>query len=413
MAEQPKNQDRSTPADTTLPVLEEGLDPANQSLSDALRISFTILKFVMAFIVIAFACSGFFSVKQNESAMVLRFGKLKTEGDAVVVYEPGFTVALPEPIDEKVKIRTDTRHLTINTFAIDPNAAGHYGGLIPGLDGYMITADQNLVHAAWTILYRIDDPATFVNTVVDAEHGDDEHGSGKPLVRTIMENTVLRKAARYSSSDILLHKTEAFRSDVRNEVSEKLKPFGIYVIDVRPKGRMTPPMAVIGAWNARTAAAQTRAKDIQKAVSLRSTMLSDTAGAIYPELLEKLDRYEQARTDNKEKLAATLEKEIQSLMLTDAAGRTARRLSAARAFQTGVYEIMRGDVRRFNQLLPEYQKNPETVAARLWTETKTELLSKAEGKLYAIPGQGLVIEIRPDPKWKREDEKKAYRKEAE
>jgi membrane protease subunit HflK len=408
VSEQSNQQDPTRPSNTSLPVVEEGLDPASQSLSDALRVSFKVLKAVMAFIVIAFLCSGFFTVEQNESVLVLRFGKLQRVGDAPVVHDPGFKVALPGPIDEKVKIKSDLRRLTVDTFAIDPAAGAHQGGLIPGLDGYMITADQNMIHATWMVTYRIDDPVTFVAKVADAEDDDDDHGGGKPLIRSVVENAVLRKAARYTSSEILLQKQDVFRGDVRDEVSARLRPFGIYVRDVLLKGQMSPPGAVLREWQARTAAAQTRAEKIQKAVSERSTMLNDTAGQVYPELLTQLALYEQARAAGDEPAATALEKEIETLMLTDASGRTARRISAARAFQTGVYEMMRADVKRFNELLPEYEKNPQTVAKRLWTKTKAILHAKAEGTLYAIPGQPLTIEIRPDPNWKKDDEISGY-----
>ena len=51
------------------------LDPAQQSLAEALRVSFGILKLAMLGLLIAYAFSGTFSVGSNEVALRLRFGE--------------------------------------------------------------------------------------------------------------------------------------------------------------------------------------------------------------------------------------------------------------------------------------------------------------------------------------------------
>src|SRR5690348_12096254 len=47
----------------------EELDPAQQSLADALRVSFGVLKAIMVVLLILYAFSGFFSVGNNEVAL--------------------------------------------------------------------------------------------------------------------------------------------------------------------------------------------------------------------------------------------------------------------------------------------------------------------------------------------------------
>lgn len=50
-----------------LPVLDhvDELDPANQSLAEALRKSFRVLKLIMLVLVVLYFLSGWFSVKPN------------------------------------------------------------------------------------------------------------------------------------------------------------------------------------------------------------------------------------------------------------------------------------------------------------------------------------------------------------
>ena len=46
-------------------VLREAMDPANQSLADALRLSFRILQLVILVLVVLFLASGFRTVDEN------------------------------------------------------------------------------------------------------------------------------------------------------------------------------------------------------------------------------------------------------------------------------------------------------------------------------------------------------------
>lgn len=50
-------------------------DPAQQSLAEAMQLSFGILRVVMLALVAAYAVSGLFSVGSNEVALRLRFGR--------------------------------------------------------------------------------------------------------------------------------------------------------------------------------------------------------------------------------------------------------------------------------------------------------------------------------------------------
>ena len=84
------------------PVQDEQLDAAGRSLSDALRISFTILKVIMIILVVAFLASGFRTVGPDEKALVLRFGKIQGIGDEAIL-GPGAHWVFPYPIDELVQ----------------------------------------------------------------------------------------------------------------------------------------------------------------------------------------------------------------------------------------------------------------------------------------------------------------------
>jgi hypothetical protein len=87
------------------PGLDPALDPAQQSLAEALRVSFGILKVAMLALLVAYAFSGTFSVGSNEVALRLRFGDyVGAPGERVL--ERGTYLAAPFPLEQVIKVDT-------------------------------------------------------------------------------------------------------------------------------------------------------------------------------------------------------------------------------------------------------------------------------------------------------------------
>src|SRR5512140_585267 len=82
---------------------ETPMDAGSQALSEALRSSFVIVKFVMLVLVLVFLGSGFFTVGPQERAIILRFGKPVGAGEKALL-GPGLHVSFPYPIDESIKV---------------------------------------------------------------------------------------------------------------------------------------------------------------------------------------------------------------------------------------------------------------------------------------------------------------------
>src|SRR5512133_2749070 len=132
------------------PLQNEQFDAAGRSLSDALRISFTILKVIMIILVVAFLASGFRTVGPDERALVLRFGKIQGIGEDAIL-GPGPHWVFPYPIDELVKIPVEKNvNLPINTFWYKENREDILGegvkprnfraeALDPRVEGYCLT----------------------------------------------------------------------------------------------------------------------------------------------------------------------------------------------------------------------------------------------------------------------------------
>jgi len=78
-------------------------EPGTQALSEALRSSFFIIQIIMVLLVVMFFASGFFTVKEQNKAIILRMGKPVGEGEGVLL-GPGPHLAFPRPIDEVTNV---------------------------------------------------------------------------------------------------------------------------------------------------------------------------------------------------------------------------------------------------------------------------------------------------------------------
>src|ERR1043166_8246774 len=79
------------------------LDSGSQALSEALRSSFGIVKFLMVILVLVFLASGIFQVGPQERAIRLHFGKPVGEGNKALL-RPGLHWSYPYPIDERTNV---------------------------------------------------------------------------------------------------------------------------------------------------------------------------------------------------------------------------------------------------------------------------------------------------------------------
>ena len=231
MTEQNNKNDKTSQQSQN--VVGEELDAASKSLSEALSISFIILKVVIIILIIAFLASGFKTVGPEEQALVLRFGKIVGVGDKRLL-GPGPHWIFPYPIDEIVKIPVERKvNLTINSFWYFQTEQEKLSGrdksvlittpLNPLRDGYCLTrgemqsrellgsdgSDYNIVHTKWQLTYQIDDPELFFRNVYveDVKPGDIYFNvitdSITPLLQTMFEDAVVSTMVNYTIDEAI------------------------------------------------------------------------------------------------------------------------------------------------------------------------------------------------------------------
>jgi membrane protease subunit HflK len=398
------------------------LDPAQQSLAEALRVSFGILKFAMLAMLAAYAFSGTFSVGSNEVALRLRFGDYVGQPGARVL-ERGTYLAAPFPIEQVVKV--DTRPATVTLekefwFETKSQESGLTRSqlqtlkalpLHPLRDGSLITGDSSIAHAKWTITWRIDDPEAFLTNVGTRQLAAD-------IVRLVAQQGVVHAVAQLSADDLL-------RGVVNRDLAVGIMQRRLddmrtgLIIDQLALDKVTAPMRVASSFDAVTTAESDRAGRILAAQQEKSRLLSEAAGEGSAGLLARIAAFEQATERGDAAAAARHEAEIDAALQAleaDGApigGEVARAINGAKAYRTQIVEKIAGEAQAFEQLLPQYERNPRLVLAKLWEDARESILTGDVETFYTVPGQ-LELQLNRDPALQKERQKeqlKSKRKE--
>ncbi len=331
---QPPQQRPTVPA----PVTPE--EAGSQALAEALRSSFGLIKLVMVLLVVVFFTSGIFTVGPQERAIILRFGKPVGEGEKALL-GPGLHWSFPYPIDEVRKIPiTEIQKVTSTTgwYATTPERelAGteplNRTALVPGVDGYVLTADQNIVHTRAVLYYRITDPIRYTFGFANAQSN----------IVHALDNALLYTAARFNVDDILVRDIAGFREAVRRRVEELLarQDLGVVVEQCDVESRV-PPIE-----NVRKAFDQVLQAELKRA--------------------QKLD---EARS-------------YENQVLSKASAEAAALVNAAESQRTNLVASIAAEAQRFQELLPQYKLNPQLFELQLLTETFSRVLASVQDKIF-------------------------------
>lgn len=398
----------SKQADDGLGVREEPLDAANQSLADALRASFRILKGIMLLLVLLYLVSNVRRIESHEQALLLRLGDL-----APGVHEAGLVWAFPFPIDEIVPLPTmKSNDLTVDshTFKRRPEEIGkplsfispRSGGLHPIRDGALLAADGGLVHVRWKVTYKIDDVRSYVSNIVS-----DKLEAAEDLIQTMVETIGIHVASEMTAEEIIRTRVDHVQSQMIRRVNARLAELnsGLSVKRIE-MFEPTPPLAVRDAFDNTQRAENLKQKKIRDAEQARTKTLNEAAGAAYTRLISLLDEVERLeRADTETSSAAARQRlksaraELSRTLERDVEGQAGRMIKDAGSYLSVVVGQMQGDVEEYRTLLPEYRRNPAMLIGRLWEETREEILNySGVTKIFRPPGVEIRIKIPFDPR---------------
>ncbi len=402
-------------------------DAAERSLSEALRMSFIVLKVIMIVLVIAFLASGFKTVGPGENALVLRFGAIRTSGpENSPVLLPGAHWVFPYPIDEMVKFPVgQPTSLAIDTFWYSQTKDDILGAvgqrsqpvpekLNPLTEGYCLTrsepsgalafaagrtaepnalrrraaalqaegSDYNIVHTRWQINYQIDNIEKFFKNVHVGEvvppqtYAEAMKESLAPLLQDVVDDAVVTAMVQYSIDEALAS-SDTIRRHVARLAQQKLGEIesGVRLTNVL-LDRVTWPKQVNDAFEAYMSARQTSDAAIKEAGTYAVKTLQDAAGRVAEPLYQALTR---ERPDPQE---------LEDLW-SQAAGQARARIDRAQAESMGLVAAAKARAGYLTSILPEYRRYPLLVLQRLYLDTVEEVFSNAYDKWVLEPSNGI------------------------
>lgn len=398
-----------------LEAVEEPLDAANQSLSDALKSSFGILKGIMLILVILYFVSNVGGIGSHEEALVLRLGALRPG-----VHDAGLVWAFPFPIDEIVRLPTKkSNELTITSQTFHRREGeigkplsmidrGPHSALNPSLDGALLTADAGLVHVEWMVTYKINDVRAYVSGLA----GRDRDLEGKPLppderalapaeaiIRLLIEKTGIEIASEFTAEEVVLNQVDRVREEMIGRVNERLREISAgIVVETVEMHEPTMPLQVRDAFDRAQQAENAKQKKIREAEQERTKTLNEAAGANYKALVEALDAVENDDTpENRARCEDAL---------MNAEGKAGEMIKTAGAYSSIVVGRMQSDVDQYRTWLPEYLRSPDMLIERLWEQTRERIFSNPRvTKIYVPRGlKEFRFTIPLDPEQRRDDE---------
>ncbi len=392
-----------------------GLDAANRSLADALRASFSVLKGIMAVLVLLYLFSNVRSLGNHEQALILRLGRLLPD-----VHEADLVWAFPLPIDEIVPLPTrKSNELIVDSHTFHRRdeevnkplnfiTRGHAEGLLPTLDGALLTADGGLVHVRWKVTYKFDDVSNYVSNIAG-----DKVEAAQSLLKAQVENIGVQIATELTAEEMIRTRADYVQTEMKRRINERLTSLGAGVeITLVEMFEPTPPIQVRQAFDHTHRAEAAKQLRIRMAEKERTKILNEAAGAAHPKLVALLDEIERQAADHPARL--TKRTELNRMLDEDVEGEAGKRIKEAGAYRATVESGIQSDVEQYRTLLPEYRRNPGMLINRLWEQTRQDVLNNpGVTKFYRPPGlRELRLLIPLDPEQaKLEEERRILKKE--
>ncbi|HIE44253.1 MAG TPA: FtsH protease activity modulator HflK [Candidatus Omnitrophica bacterium] len=246
---------------------------ALEYFSRALRLSFLFLKVLVGALLLYYVVfSGFFTVKQDEVAVILRWGRIVGVGEGRVL-RPGFHWSFPEPIDKLIRIPIKrVKSLELKEFwspDLDKKNLSPPPFLVPYLHGYCVTGDSNLIHTRWHVEYRITDPLLYLLSIEEEES----------LITGIVSNAIIETIGSYSVDKALRTHLEKISQQVRRKAQRKFDALGSGISLVAVYlDRSVPPLQVAQAFNEVIRAEQIKSSRINEAKSYRNRVINTAKG---------------------------------------------------------------------------------------------------------------------------------------
>jgi modulator of FtsH protease HflK len=257
--------------------------------------------------------TGFFIVQEGQQAVITQFGKYKSTVGA------GFNWRMPYPLQRHELVYVSQ----IRSVDIGRDTVIKATGL---RESAMLTEDENIVEIKFAVQYRLNDARAYLF----------ESKNPTEAVVQSAETAVREVVGKMKMDSALAEERDQIAPRVREKMQSILDRYkvGIEVVSINlQQGGVRPPEQVQAAFDDVLKAGQERERAKNEAQAYANDVIPRAIGAA-SRLKEEADAY-------REKIVAQAE----------------------------------GDAQRFKSILPEYQKAPQVMRDRLYTDTMQQIYS--------------------------------------
>jgi membrane protease subunit HflK len=388
--------------------LRQALDPANQSLAEALRLSYRVLQLAMLGLVAVFLLSGFQTVSEGQVAVKTVFGRIQgAPGEESVA--PGLQPFWPYPVGEIVRVpQKDAVTLSnefwpkfrdgVATLEAATGAASPDDPIRPGIDGSLVTADGDLAHVRISAEFTVED----VVRTLDEFRPD----VLREVVRRALQRGMVQTAAEFTLQELLESRDlpeQVLRAKAQAQLDAMSSGIKLVSVSIPEK---SAPLAIRNALGRVQEARENAKLSVEKAQQDANATLVGAAGPEYSRLLELVDRHDLELSRGDVAAADAVLAEIGArLEGPENSGRTAATINRAKAYSTGVTATLGKEVRRLASLAPSFRENSRQLVRKLWMDMLRDVLSSPTAEVMAAPAEGgpvrIGLETSPDIMQKR------------
>ncbi|WP_166824644.1 FtsH protease activity modulator HflK [Thalassoroseus pseudoceratinae] len=279
---------------------------------------------LIVFVVLCLAFFGsqcFYTVQENEKAVVLRFGTYHSTKD------PGFHTALPF-IDEVLKVNvTEERRIRLPIGGTSERMAN-----MSEEETLMLTGDLNAASVEWTVQWKIKDPEKVLFRFAPPP-GMDEDAYLERVVTMASRTVMNRLVGDYSIDEVLTEKRSEIRVAAREATQKILNRYecGVAITDLQMQ-RVRPPAKVRPAFDAVNSAIQEQDK-LEKEANQERNKLIPAAQAERDKKMREAEGYASRRRSE-------VEGEIEALRAKYAAYSQAPNVTRKRMYLDAMEEVL-------------------------------------------------------------------------
>lgn len=293
-----------------------------QELRNKMNPKLIVSIIVIVFILIA-AFSSFYTVDQEEEAVVLLFGKFNR------ITGPGLHFKMPFGIEKNYNV--PTQRVLKEEFGFRTAQAGIKTTYARGNfenESVMLTGDLNIADVTWIIQYRIKDPKAWLFHVEDTQK----------TIRDISQSVINQLVGDLAVFDVVTTERTRIETEGQKRMNRIFNQYdmGIDVKTIKLQKTMYPKGAVQDAF-----------EDVNKAIQDRIRLINEG-------------------------------KEAYNTSIPKASGEAEKTVQESEGYAIERVNQAKGDVARFLAVFSEYRKSPRVTRLRLYYEMVEKVFENVE-----------------------------------